>query len=172
MSSRVRSRLYLAVTLLILVPVATAFAHGEPVITVEPSVAAAGSSITISGVGMEPGEVFDLFLENASVSVDLGKATAEGEGEEGGFVVVLALPSDLQPGSYILRASTEEGESAVTDLTITSPSEEAKAGPVTVPEPSNEPHVLDRRKPTSQVVGGLALALSSAVVGIWLLRRP
>jgi len=170
MSTRVRSRLYLAVTLLILVPVATAFAHGEPVITVEPSVAAAGSSITISGVGMEPGEVFDLFLENASVSVDLGKATAEGE--EGGFVVVLALPSDLQPGSYILRASTEEGESAVTDLTITSPSEEAKAGPVTVPEPSNEPHVLDRRKPTSQVVGGLALALSSAVVGIWLLRRP
>ena len=171
MNSRVRTRLYLAVTILLLVPMATAFAHGEPVITVDPSVAAAGSLVTVTGTEMEPGEVFELVLENASVTVGLGKATAEGEGEEGGFVVVLDLPSDLQPGSYILRASTEEGESAEADLTVTSPSEEPKAGPVTVPEPSNEPHVLNRAKPTPQLIGALALALSSAVIGPWLIRR-
>lgn len=120
---------------------------------------------------MEPGEVFDLVLEGAATSVSLGQATVEGEGEEGGFVVTLTLPADLAPGTYRLRASTEEGESAVADLTVTAVVTEADSGPAMVQEPSGEPHLLDRAKPAGQVPGIVALALGSAVLGVWLIRR-
>src|SRR3989304_2895757 len=110
-------------------PVGVALAHGEPIIRVDPPIVAAGGSITVTGTEMEPGEVFDLVLEGAATSVSLGQAAAEGEGEEAGFVVTRAIPADLAPGSYRLRASTEEGESAVADLTVTAAAAQADAGP-------------------------------------------
>ena len=161
-----------AAAILAVNPVGVAFAHGEPVIRVDPPIVAAGGSITITGTEMEPGEVFDLVLEGAATSVSLGQATVEGEGEEGGFVVTLALPGDLVPGSYRLRASTEEGESAVADLTVTAAAAQADAGPAMVQEPSSEPHVLERRKPVGQVAAVALLAAASAAVGLWLIRRP
>lgn len=160
-----------AAAILAMNPVGVAFAHGEPVIRVDPPIVAAGGSITITGTEMEPGEVFDLVLEGAATSVSLGQATVEGEGEEGGFVVTLTLPADLAPGTYRLRASTEEGESAVADLTVTAVVTEADSGPAMVQEPSGEPHLLDRAKPAGQVPGIVALALGSAVLGVWLIRR-
>jgi hypothetical protein len=161
----------LAAAILAVNPIGAAFAHGEPVIRVDPPVVAAGGSITVTGTEMEPGEVFDLALESAAISISLGQAAVEGEGEEGGFVVTLTLPGDLAPGSYRLRASTEEGESAVADLTVTAASSEASAGPATVQEASAEPHVLERRKPAGQVAAVALLAAASVLLGLWLIRR-
>jgi len=163
--------LYLALALLLLTPTASALAHGEPVIVVDPSVAAAGGTIVVTGTEMEPGEVFSLVLENASTSIALGEATAEGEGEEGGFAVSLVLPADLPAGFYTLRAFTEEGESAIADLTVTAAAAQADAGPATAQEPSGEQHVLDRSKPVGQVAGVAVLALGSVFLGVWLIRR-
>ena len=161
-----------AAALLVVLAVGVAFAHGEPVIRVDPPVVAAGGSMTVTGTEMEPGEVFDLALEGAATSVSLGQATAEGEDEDAGFVVTRVIPADLAPGSYRLRASTEEGESAVADLTVTAAAAQADAGPAMVQEASSEPHVLERRKPVGQIAGVALLAAASAAVGLWLIRRP
>ena len=161
-----------AAALLVVLAVGVAFAHGEPVIRVDPPVVAAGGSMTVTGTEMEPGEVFDLALEGAATSVSLGQATAEGEDEDAGFVVTRVIPADLAPGSYRLRASTEEGESAVADLTVTAAAAQADAGPAMVQEPSSEPHVLERRKPVGQVAAVALLAAASAGFGLWLIRRP
>src|SRR3990172_5984169 len=160
-----------AAALLVVLAVGVAFAHGEPVIRVDPPVVAAGGSMTVTGTEMEPGEVFDLALEGAATSVSLGQATAEGEDKDAGFLVTRAIPADLAPGSYRLRASTEEGESAVADLTVTAAAAHPHPGPAMVQEASSEPHVLERRKPMGQIAGVALLAAASAAVGLWLIRR-
>jgi len=161
----------IAAAILLFLPLGVAFAHGEPVIRVDPAVAAAGGSITVTGTEMEPGEVFNLVLEGAATSLSLGQATAEGEGEEGGFAVIVSLPSDLAPGSYRVRASTEAGETAVADLTVTASAAEADPGPAMVEEPSGEPHLLDRVRSPGQVAGIAAASAASAILGVWLIRR-
>jgi hypothetical protein len=171
MTFRAFAWISLLAVIIALVPTTVGYAHGEPVIVVSPVVAAAGASITVTGAEMEPGGVFRLFLESASTSIELGEATAEGEGEEDGFVVTISLPSDLPAGSYTLRASTEEGETAVADLTVTAASAEADPGPAMAQEPSGEPHLLDRSMPAGEVAGAASLALASAVLGVWLIRR-
>ena len=157
--------------ILVLMQVNVVFAHGEPVLRVEPPVAASGGSITVTGTEMEPGEVFSLVLEGAATSVSLGQVTVEGDGDEGGFEVIVSLPIDLAPGSYSVRASTEEGETAVADLTVTASAAEADPGPAMVEEPSGEPHLLDRTKSAGQVAGIAAAAAASAILGVWLIRR-
>ncbi|MEW5956256.1 MAG: hypothetical protein AB1801_00915 [Chloroflexota bacterium] len=93
-----------------------------------------------------------------------------GEGEEGGFVATLTIPVETAPGSYTVRAATEEGEAATADLTVTAPIAEASAGPATVQEPSGEPHLIDRTKSIGQiVVVGVLIALSAAA-GFVLIR--
>lgn len=147
-----------------------ALAHGEPVIAVQPAVVAAGGQITVTGTEMEPGEVFVVSLEGLAGSVSLGEATATGEGEEGGFVATFIVPADTAPGSYTVRATTEEGEAALADLTVTASSEAAGAGPATVQEPTGELHTLDRTKPIGQIaVAAVAIALSAAA-GFALIR--
>src|SRR3989304_1557076 len=119
MSPRTYAAISLVAAIIALRPTTVGHAHGEPVIVVNPAIAAAGTSITVTGTEMEPGEVFRLFLESASTSTELGEATAEGEGEEGDFVLTISLPSDLPAGSYTLRAPSEEWGNAVADLTVT-----------------------------------------------------
>lgn len=148
-----------------------ALAHGEPVISVQPPTVAAGSQITIVGTEMEPGEIFAISLESTSGVIPLGEATATGEGEEAGFEATFTIPDGVAPGSYTIRATTEEGEEAVADLMITLPSDQADAGPATILEPSGEPHPLDRTKPTRQIVGALFVAFASAGLGLWLVRQ-
>ena len=160
----------IAVALLavLLIPAGIARAHGQPVINVQPLIASAGSQITVKGSEMEPGEVFVVSLEGIGGSIPLGKETATGEGEEGGFEVELIVPEDTPPGSYIVRAATSEGEKAETDLTVTSPSVLASSGPATILEPSGELHQIDRSKPFGQVIGAGTIALVSGLVGLWL----
>jgi hypothetical protein len=54
---------------------------------------------------------------------------------------------------------------------VTSPSEQASAGPALVQEPSGEQHVLDRTKPTGQVIGVGIIALISLALGIRFVRK-
>lgn len=163
-------RSLIIVAALVLAPVSIALAHGEPVIAVEPGVVPAGGTITVTGSEMEPGEVFVLTLEGPTGSIPLGEATATGEGGEGGFVTKFVIPANVAPGSYTVRAATEEGEAAVADLTVTAPSAEASAGPATVQQATGEPHVLDRGKPMGQVAGVVLLIALSAVLGFVLVR--
>ena len=154
-----------------LVPLSAALAHGEPVIAVEPAIVAAGGQITITGTEMEPGEVFTITLESLSGSIPLGDASVTGEGGEGGFTATFTVPSDITPGSYTVRATTEEGETASADLTVTAPSELARAEPAMVQEPTGELHEIDRSKPIGQIIAVVAVIAASAVGGLWLIRR-
>lgn len=157
---------------LILVPLRNAQAHGEPVIAVQPSIAPAGGQITITGTEMEAGEIFAIMLESTTNTIPLGEATATGEGEEAGFVATFTIPADIAPGTYTVRATTEEGEATTADLTVTEASTQASAAPAMVQEPTGELHVLDRTKPTGQIVGAGVVALAGLVLGLWLVRRP
>ncbi len=164
----VRSLIILAA--LALAPVSIALAHGEPVIAVQPAVVAAGGQITVTGTEMEPGEVFAITLEGVSGSVPLGEAAVTGEGEEGGFTATFTIPADTAPGSYTVRAATEEGESAEADLTVTAPSAEASAGPVMAQGPTGEQHLLDRSKPIGQMAVVAVVIALSAAAGFVLIR--
>lgn len=152
----------------LLVPTRIARAHGQPVITVQPPVAAAGSQIMVKGSEMGPGEIFIISLEGMEGSIPLGNATATGEGEKGGFEVVVTIPEATLPGSYLVRAATDQGETAEVDLTVTAPTTQASSAPAAIQEQSGELHQLDRSKPVGQVIGAAAIALVSGLVGLWL----
>ena len=151
---------------LLLVPTGVTFAHGQPVITVSPSVVAAGGQITVTGTEMEPGEIFVITLENPAGSIPLGEVEATGEGEDGGFVVTFTIPVDTAPGSYRVRAATDVGEATEADLTVTAPSTEASAAEATVQEPTGEKHPLDRSKPVGQIIGVVAVIVLSGTAGL------
>jgi len=151
-------------------PFQPARAHGEPVIVVEPFVVPVGGQITVTGSEMEPGEVFMITLEGPAASISLGEATASGEGEEGGFVAQFTLALDITPGSYTLTATTEDGDSATTDLEITAASENASAQPAEIREPTGEQHEIDRNTTPAEQVGA-ALVIGLSLVGGFILIR-
>ncbi|NJC96617.1 MAG: glycoside hydrolase family 61 protein [Anaerolineae bacterium] len=144
-------------------------AHGGAGITVEPAIASPGGQITVTGADMEDGEVFTVTLESMSGTVQLGEATATQEGDEAGFTATFTLPSDLTPGSYLLRAATDEGESITADLTISASSEQKESQPM---EASVEPLSLDRPRSAGLIISVVFLALLSVILGLWLIRRP
>ena len=161
-----------AMVLVLGIPAVT-LAHGRPVIALATPVVAAGSVITVSGSDVEPGEVFTLTLEGPTGSVPLGQATAVGQGTEGRFTARLTVPESVVPGSYAVRAATKGGEAAMADLTVTAPAAQARSGPAVTRTPTGELHVLDRTKPTGEVIGVIVVALASAGLGAWLVwRRP
>lgn len=149
-----------------------ALAHGNPVIAVNPAIVAAGGKITVTGTEMEANEVFSITLEGMTGSTRLGDATAvKAENEEdGGFATTFTIPSDITSGSYTVKASPEDGDAATTDLTITSPSDQASSAPATMQEPSSAPHPLNRSKPPSEEIEIGIVALASVVLGMWLIR--
>ncbi len=156
------------VLIFLLAPTGIVRAHGQPVISVQPVVASAGSQITVTGSAMAPGENFAVSLEGVSGSIPLGNATATGQGEEGGFETQFAIPENTSPGSYIIHAVTDDGAEADADLTVTLPTTQASASPATMQEPSGELHQLDRSKPLGEIIGAGVLALLSGIVGLWL----
>lgn len=161
---------FLVVMVWVAIPLGAAQAHGEPVITVEPSIAPAGGQITITGTEMEPGEVFTITLEGLSGTIPLGEATVTGEGEEGGFTTLFTIPANTPPGSYTVSAAAEDGDATTTDLTITTASEEASAAPVMAREPTGELHEIDRSKSVGEIIAAVAVILLSAAGGFVLVR--
>jgi hypothetical protein len=162
-------RTLLIVLLLSLIPASITLAHGEPTIIVEPAVVSPGEQITIIGADMEDGEVFKITLESGSGTVQLGEAIAIKDGEEAGFTAVFSIPNDLTAGFYLLRATTDEGETTAADLTIVSSTDLANAMTM---DASAAQHTLDRSKPPSLIGSVIVLALLSASLGVWLIRKP
>jgi hypothetical protein len=165
---------FIALLLLALAPLGIALAHGEPEIAVDPTVVAAGSTITITGSSMEDGNTYTMTLEGVKGSIPLGVATAKGEGEAAGFVVQYTVPDSTTPSSYTVRAVTPDGDVATADLTVTAASTQASAGPATgamAPMASAEPHVLDRTKPVGEIIGVVAVIALSSIGGFVLVRR-
>jgi len=120
---------------------------------------------------MEEGELFVITLEGMTDSILLGEAAVIEEGGEGGFEATFIVPLDTPPGAYTVRAATAD-ETALVEITITPPVEEASAEPaVAIQEPSGELHELDRSKPAVQVIGVVIAALVSLGLGLWLVRR-
>ena len=167
----VRGLILGVIVLALSAPSRSVLAHGQPVIDVQPAMAPAGGEITITGMEMEPGEVFMITLESTTSTTVLGEATASGEGEDGGFTARFTIPTNVVPGSFKVRAETEAGEVAFSELTITGASTEASTGPAMAREPSGEEHVLDRSKPAGEVFGAVAIALASLGLGLWLILR-
>ena len=156
---------------LIAFPNGGALAHGEPIIVVEPTVVAAGGEITVTGSEMEPGEVFVITLEGSAGSIELGEVTGTGEGEEGGFTETFSVPGDTAPGSYVVTATAEDGDTTTADLEITAPTEEASSAPAEMIEPSGEQHILDRTKAPGQIAGIVLVIAITAVGGFLLVRQ-
>mgnify|MGYP002624202590 CR=1 FL=1 len=146
----------------------TVRAHGEPVISVNPLSVPAGSEVLVTGTEMEEGEVFSITLEGLTMSITLGEATVTGEG----FEIMLTIPADVPPSSYRVQAATEEGETAVADLTITPPINGVDGDKLAEgqPEPSAEPMALDRPGSAARTTGIIVVALLSLGVGFWLIR--
>lgn len=158
------------VAIVVALPLTAALAHGEPVISVEPTVVAAGGQITVTGSEMEAGEVFTISLENAMSSIPLGEVTATGEGEEGGFTMEFAISADTEPGSYSVVATAEDSDSTSADLAITAPSDEASSAPAEMVEPTGEQHSLDRSKSPIELIGAAVVIALSAAGGFLLIR--
>lgn len=106
---------------LALLPVGTALGHNQPVIRVEPSIVAAGGTLTVTGKDMSADTEFAITLERVGRSVPLGKATTVAQdGGEAGFTASFTVPAGTAPGSYTVRAQTQSGKiSATADLTVT-----------------------------------------------------
>ena len=142
-------------------------AHGQPTITIDPTVASPGGQISITGTDMEDGEIFKLTLESVAGVVELGEVTAKQDGDEAGFTEAFTLPTDLIAGYYLIRAATEEGETTSADLTISASSASMGNQPM---EANPEPLQVNRPK-SSLVIGSVVvLALLSVSLGMGLIR--
>ena len=165
-----RGLMVLALMVIVPLGVGIALAHGTPAIAVEPTIAAAGSPISVTGSDMEAGESFTIMMDGMAGSMKLGMATAMSEGQESGFTMTFTVPADTAPGSYTVRAVAEDGDGTTADLTVTAATDQASAGPAMAQEPSAAPHVIDRSKPAGEVAVVVVLALLSGGLGVWLAR--
>lgn len=165
-----RSLIIVVVLAFVPIVVRTALAHGTPTIAVQPTIVAAGGTISVTGSDMEAGEVFTLAMDGMTGSMTFGKVIAAGEGTQGGFKTTYTVPSDEAPGNYTVRAIAEDGDATTTDLTVTAPTSAASTGPAMVQEASAAPHVVDRSKPLPEVAGIVVVALISGLAGLWLVR--
>lgn len=89
-----------------------ALGHGESV-TVQPTSAKAGDTVTITGAGLGASRDVDITLSGTGVTVKLGHADSDADGA---FTEKFKLPADLRPGQYLITA--EGKETATADLTI------------------------------------------------------
>ena len=144
-----------------------ALAHGGAALTVSPVVVAAGAEITVKGEGVEAGETFTIALAGLNFEATLGTVTV---GDDEDFHQEFSVPSDTPPGTYQLRAVSEEGETLTTELSVKAGAD-AETSPAAPAEPSAEWPQLERPRPPGQlaiIIGGLA---TSAVLGLWLVRK-
>ena len=171
MRSYIRHGLSLGILLLIVfAPLGMTMAHGVPEIAVDPTVVAAGRTITVTGSAMEDGVKYTITLEGTKGSVPLGEATAKGT-PAASCVVQFTIPESTSLGSYTVRAVTVDGDVATTDLTVTAPSAQASSGPAMTAMASADPHVLDRTKPFGQIIAVVVVIILSSMGGLVLVRR-
>lgn len=146
--------------------VTTASAHGGAELTVSPVVAAPGGTVTVKGEGVEAGETFTITVEGTTFQATLGTVTV---GDDEDFHEEFTLPAEIPPGTYQVRAVSEEGEVLTAELTVEAGT--AMAEPAAPAEPSTEPMQLDRRRSTGELTVIIAGLLLSAGLGLVLIRE-
>ena len=168
------ARIFLTILLALLIGATAVQAHGAPVLTLDPPIAAAGGTTIAKGSQMEPDLEFAITLERAGKVSTLANATAKKDSvdaTEGMFAQMVTIPSDTKPGSYLIRVTSADGDTASADLTVTDVASAAKPGPAQVVMASGELHVLDRSKPVAETAVLAVIAAILAIVGIWMARR-
>ncbi len=154
----------LAILLAVSLGVTPTMAHGGAELTLSPAQVPPGGSVTVKGEGVEAGEMFTIHIEGVSYQATLGTVAV---GDDGDFHEEFVIPTDTPPGTYQVRATSQEGEVLSTELSVV-----ADPGPVepAAAEPSAEPMQLNRTKSTAQWVVILAGILGSAALGLVLVR--
>lgn len=168
------ARIFITILLALLLGATAVQAHGAPVVTLDPPVVGAGGTIIVNGSQMEPDLEFAITLERAGKVTSLGTATAKQEkpdADEAMFSQTVTIPSDSKPGSYQVRVTSADGDTAGADLTVTEAAAAAKTGPAEVVMASGELHVLDRSRSVAQATVLGAIAALLVIVGIWMARR-
>ena len=168
------ARIFLTIVLALLIGATAVQAHGAPVLTLDPPIAAAGGTTIANGSQMEPDLEFAITLERAGKVITLGTATATKEkpdADEAMFSQTVTIPSDTKPGSYQVRVTSADGDTASADLTVTEAAAAAKTGPAQVVTASGELHVLDRSRPVAQTAALGVIAALHAIIGIFMARR-
>lgn len=143
--------------------VATAGAHGNPEIKVEPNPADSGGEVTIEGEGFEEEDDVSLVLEGVLGEIALETVTTDSEGM---FSLTLALPSSASPGSYRIRAVGSD-DVAIADVRILEA--EGGAGPPAAHETSIGFHGIG---PMGEVVGFATLTAVLVLAGAILIWFP
>ena len=170
----VSARIFLTILLALLIGATVVQAHGAPVLTLDPPIAAAGGTTIAKGSQMEPDLEFAITLERAGKVISLGKATAmknKPDDEEAMFSQSVTIPADTKPGSYQIRVTSADGDTASADLTVTEVAAAAKTGPAEVVTATGELHVLNRSRSVAQLTVLGAIAALFVIVGIFMARR-
>jgi len=131
-----------------------------------------GNAIIRKGLGRQKYE--PITLERVGNAITLGMVTARKDNpaaQDAVFSQAFAIPPDAKPGSYQVRATSPDGDTASADLTVTEPTAAATAGAAMERMASGELQVLDRSKPLAETVGFAVVAAIAGVAGVWLARR-
>lgn len=100
--------LFLFVSVCLLFFAGSASAHDEqPRLEIPGGTAGPGSTVEIRGVGFGFEEQITLALAGLAMDMHLGTISAD---TEGGFQLTINLPLDLAPGTYDIRAWTDDHE--------------------------------------------------------------
>lgn len=97
---------------------------GRASVAAEPVAATAGTTITVTGTGLEPNADQVLVLDGGGVAVDFGSVRTDANG---GFSKTVAVPGRLSSGSYALR--TVGAETLTTTIEITAATEGTPSSP-------------------------------------------
>lgn len=139
-------------------------AHEGAEVSAYPTTVAPGETLFVEGADINPDGPIALFLEGLKGKVRLGQVQGDADG---GFKTSVAVPPDLAPGTYLLKAIGANGASATFELVIA-----AGSSPVTQEprEATDALLALDRAKsPQDWTAIGLVLGLS-LLLGAWLIR--
>ncbi len=143
-------------------------AHGDAVLTVSPSVAGTGETISLSMEEVEGGETFTMTLVGLNFEATLGRVTIP-DAEES-VSQEFTIPSDVPSGIYQVQAITAEGESLSTELSIEASLVDSTADEER--EPFDELMALERNQPTVELIIIVVGLVISAGLGFWLVMTP
>ncbi len=155
-----------AVLLSLFVALPAAQAHGGGAISVQPAVAAAGSEIQLTGSELEAGSELVITLSGLSYQAELGTVTVSSEES---FQETFKLPADTKPGVYQIQATSEDGDTYTTEITVEAAGASTDES-VHAAEPSAEPMQLDRSRSGLEWGVILAALVISGGVGLALIR--
>ena len=155
-----------------------ALAHGAPELSVKETAVAAGGRVTLSGDALgEAGQTVTIALQGAGYQANLGTVALKSDSFDD---VVLTLPKDVTPGTYLLTARngkiTANTQVEVVAATPSSPSgghapAPANTGPApmaSMPAPSP---VVVRSRTAAEQAGAIGLVILTGAVAVILLWR-